>query len=403
MKARRTRLWMLVLFPALFLLVVACAPITQGTSSPAPTPEPTRAGDRPTDTAAETKTSARATATKQTKSAEGRKERANCLDNGDVDDIRDEYNANPYRAESIYIDRWMCLEGKVVHFIDEQRLGVELEIEDGWTIRFSKLEPSPRATPNYGYEVAQEEWEAEWEEWENWIKSVSSIGDRVMFECMIRGLSGPDWRPPLPPGTPLFRNCAVLSAQGGVVFGPTAGPAPTATPLPTRTPTPTPWPTGTPLPCKAVEFIDERWEALLRINCPEGEVTIERELGGGEYDVGYINEGPAPNISFYFTDPEYQRGTYDHRARWGQQSVYAIMSPEAIVAKGWMTEELAESIVQKTGLDWIEIDAGEIWKAPPEAAARIIGRWQVGAPLLKISMETREREIRMEFRLRLRP
>jgi len=131
-----------------------------------------------------------------------------------------------------YVGELICLRGKITGHIDD---GVALSVGDVLHVPLRKRPEYSLSTPRMGYE-------REHSEWVKWLAG-SSVGDHVDIQCRIKDLPSKRLEhqagPPL--GTPLVKDCAPLSAAGGMAFMPTSLPAPT----PTRTPKPPPEPTPT--------------------------------------------------------------------------------------------------------------------------------------------------------------
>ena len=251
--------------------------------------------------------------------------RRNCLDYGDIQNIRSAYAANRFRAENTYVGERACFRGTISSFYETKAID----------------NPGSRRPASKGVVVGigqGSEFSIKWGDWMLYV----SVGDTVEAECEIARLVSTEDSTGGAPGTPGLVNCALLNTPGVTL--------PTPTPTPTLEPTETPVPTETPMPCVKTEYGDS--QGWLIIDCPEGRVVVGRDPDSDNPDdFQFYSEGDRANISYTF---------------WvGNTRVKPRLSQ-------WerRTEGLEEEHGQEMGAE------REVWEAPAEQATYIISEWR---------------------------
>ena len=190
------------LFLALLPLITlfACAP----SSERADWQQPVARSDNDGAQRAESESESRASDVAGKQSAEETSE-SDCLTSADLDDIRREHAANPFRAAETYISERMCLTARIDEFLE----GYLIVARVGNDILFG-LRPYEHYEGHVigsGMDVKKRN---TWQDWTQMFME-ASVGDSIRMDCGIQAISDGEWERSdgsmVPTGVPIPGPC----------------------------------------------------------------------------------------------------------------------------------------------------------------------------------------------------
>ena len=256
----------------------------------------------------------------------------------DFDEVAEEYEVNPIRAEEKYVDERVRIRGGIAT-LNEREIAnadtriISVSLDDGTRFQISDT-------------IRRDRGDERFYEWRNWLLT-KDIGDVIEVECRVTGLASRQRNPDLTPGTPLISDCNRVVDSRVIV---------TTTPMPT--PTRTRVPTPTLSPCVEMELSDHYSKSLV-IDCPANRVVVYHEpnLNRPE-NFQVFSEGDSTLVWLSAEYRDYQRRDFFPRP------TPADYSPPPW--RRW-TEQIRNERMTR-----------ELWEAPTEVATLIISLWRKG-------------------------
>ena len=144
-------------------------------------------------------------------------EELDCLTNADLDDIRNEHLANPYRAADRYVGEQICLTGRITRFHKGSQ--GDMTIDAAASDQGNALDWNVRV-PDFGGYVASGMSLVRMREQTDWetLFMEASVGDEIRAECQITSIAdGPEFQ-----GRPVLEGCLWISGTEPVISRPPA-------------------------------------------------------------------------------------------------------------------------------------------------------------------------------------